>query len=119
MNYNQMMHKNLQLLAQFWGLRLQTPPRVAPLDPAGDFRSPDPDSDSDLLNILARRLKINNTNSTNNTTQQYKKIQFNAMQCHAVSTMDIAGSRAGTPLLLHYTPSLTVFWIKAWNYSCD
>ena len=42
-------------------------------------------SDSDLLNIVARRLKINNANSENNITQQYKKIQFNAMQCHAVS----------------------------------
>ena len=43
----------------------------------------DSDSDSDLLNIVARRLKIKNTNSDNNTTQQYKKNQFNAMQCHA------------------------------------
>ena len=31
----------------------------------------DSDSDSDLLNIVTRRLKINNTNSENNTTQQY------------------------------------------------
>ena len=33
--------------------------------------SSDSDSDSDLLNIVARLLKINNTNSENNTTQQY------------------------------------------------
>ena len=43
----------------------------------------DSDSDSDLLHIVARLLAISNTNSenTSNTTQQYKKIQFNAMSC--------------------------------------
>ena len=56
----------------------------------------DSDSDSDLLNIVARRLKITNTNSDNNTTQQYKEkpIQRNAMSCSV--NHDVAGSRAGT-----------------------
>ena len=33
-----------------------------------------------LLKTVARRLKINNTGSENNTTQQLEK-KFNAMQC--------------------------------------
>ena len=55
----------------------------------------DSDSDSDLLNIVARRLKIKNTNSDNNTTQYKKKpIQRNAMSSSV--NHDVAGSRAGT-----------------------
>ena len=42
----------------------------------------DSDSDSDLLNIVARRLKIKNTNSDNNTTLQYKKT--NSTECNVM-----------------------------------
>jgi len=39
------------------------------------------DSDSDFIETVARRLKINNISSENNTTKQYKKNQCNTMPC--------------------------------------
>jgi len=55
-------------------------------------------SDSDLLNIVARRLKVNNTNSDNNTTLHYCHIRIPhvAVAARGYDQMDI-GSRVTQP----------------------